>query len=32
MSKKESQSEVWDNAMLTAKVRELEAKVKKLEK
>jgi len=32
MSKKESYSEVWDNAALTAKVKELEAKVKKLEK
>jgi len=32
MSKKESQAEVWDNPVLTAKVKELEAKVKKLEK
>jgi len=27
-----SRSEVWDNATLTAKVKELEAKVKRLEK
>jgi len=30
MSKKEP--EVWDNETLTAKVKELEAKIKKLEK
>jgi len=30
MSKKES--EVWDNATLTTKVKELEARIKKLEK
>jgi len=29
---KEKEVEVWDNATLTAKVKELEARVKKLEK
>jgi len=32
LSKKELEPEVWDNPTLTAKVKELEAKIKKLEK
>ena len=29
---KEKEPEIWDNETLTAKVKELEAKIKKLEK
>jgi len=32
MSKKKPKPEVWDNKTLTAKVKELEAKISKLEK